>query len=349
MLDIIEDKGPSDSYLGKYYTRMTIGEYSRPHPFASSKFDIRKILYFPLPVDLRDSTSVGYSNQNLETVGDLINGNFGSGLGAAALRNAGPIIKNTLTEVGGVVGMATANFGGKYAEAANLIGGKVNQAIGKVFGEDQITSAIQQATGLAPNPNPSIMFTGPELRDFSHSWTFYPKNESESEKIQTIIRILKQSALPQNRFSGSAAVLKYPNMVQLNFYPWDDRSPIDAGKGSAANEWGWTKDSILRYKKCVMRNVNVNYTPAGAPGFFHGGKNGAVAISITINFLEIEYMLAGDWSGDGIGGTDTSTESFGAAVASAVSSAASAVGEALGSATQRSGASVGSSTSGPRF
>lgn len=305
MLDTTSDTGLSGSILGKYHTRLTIGEYKRPTPFSSSKFGVKKILYFPLPSDLRDSTSVGYTNQNLESVGDLINGSFASGLGAAALRNAGPIIKNTLTEVGAVVGMATTAFGGKYADAANKIGSKVGTAIGKVFGEDQITSAIQQVTGLAPNPNPSVMFTGPELRDFSHSWTFYPKNESESENVQKIIRILKQSALPENHFSGSASVLKYPNMVQLNFYPWDDSSNLDVEKGSAANEWGWTKDSILRYKKCVMKNVNVNYTPAGSPGFFVGGKNGAVAISITISFMEIEYMLAGDWSGDGIGGTDT--------------------------------------------
>ena len=57
-----------------------------------------------------------------------------------------------------------------------------------------------------------------------------------------------------------------------------------------------------------MKSVNVNYSPGGAPGFFHdiegefGGKtNGPVACTISINFMEIEYMLSGDWDQ----GTDT--------------------------------------------
>jgi hypothetical protein len=177
-------------------------------------------------------------------------------------------------------------------------GSLISGALDKVLPADQITSAIQQASGLAPNPNPSVMFTGPELRDFSHSWTFYPKNETESIKLQKIIRILKQSALPTNTFKNSAAILNYPNMIQLNFYPWDDSSKINGG---AASAWGWTPNSILRYKKCVMKSVSVNYTPGGSPGFFEGSKNGPVATTITITFMEIEYMLAGDW----FEGTDT--------------------------------------------
>ena len=291
-METIEDKGPVDSYLGKYHTRMTIGEYIRPDPFKSSEFKTRKVLYFPLPIELRDNTSVGYNNQNLESVGDLINGNIYSGLGAAGLRNSGAIFKDAAGVLGNIVSAAVQTYGGKnYAAIDKMILG-VQGGIGKVFGEDQITSAVQQYTGLAPNPNPSVMFTGPELRDFSHSWTFYPKNEAESIKVQKIIRILKQSALPQNDIHGSSAILRYPNMVQLNFFPWDEKSNTP---------WGWNYEtSILRYKKCVMKGVSVNYTPGGAPGFFHG-TNGAVATTITITFMEIEYMLAGDW----FEGTDT--------------------------------------------
>jgi len=320
-METIEDQGPNDSYLGKYYTRMTIGEYSRPGPFKSSEFKTKKVLYFPLPVDLRDNTSVGYNNQNLESVGDLINADT-AGFGAAALRNAGPIFKGAVSELAAVVGMATTSFGGKYAGAANKIGSVATGAIGKVFSEDQITSAIQEYTGLAPNPNPSVMFTGPELRDFSHSWTFYPKNETESIKLQKIIRILKQSALPTNTFKNSAAILNYPNMIQLNFYPWDDSSKINGG---AASAWGWTPNSILRYKKCVMKSVSVNYTPGGSPGFFEG-TNGAVATTITITFMEIEYMLAGDW----FEGTDTAAKTFAEGIGGVNGGAI----EAIGSVTQ---------------
>jgi len=297
MVDTIQINSPTDSYLGKYYTQLTLGEYSRPAPFTSSEFKTKKIIYFPLPVDLRDNTSVGYNNnnQNLESVGDIINGDsvndIGPGLRAALARNSGELIKSTASNVLGAG--VDAYFGG-YSKFLGKIGG----AIDKVISADQITSAIQQMTGTAPNPNPSVMFTGPELRDFSHSWTFYPKNETESNTLQKIIKVLKESALPKNTFAGSAALLNYPNMVQLNFYPWDT--------GGLA-PWGWNSDtSIIRYKKCVMKGVSVNYTPGGSPGFFHG-TNGAVATTITISFMEIEYMLSGDW--DSNSGLDTLLES----------------------------------------
>lgn len=280
----INPKGPDSSYLGKYYTKMTIGEYSRPKPFVSSEFKTNTIIFFPLPMDLRDSTSVGYTQENLETVGDLLNsqGSGGSIVAAAALRNAGPLIKST---AGNLIGAAAQTYS---KGLSGVLDGPIGKNASNLLGDDQITSAVQQYTGLAPNPNPSVMFTGPELRTFSHSWTFYPNHEQESLNLQKIIKTLKKCALPENKFFNSAAVLKYPNMVQLNFYPWDE-------KGKAP--WGWNDEtSILKYKKCVMRNVSVNYTPGGSPGFFHK-THGPVATTITIEFMELEYMLSGDWGG----------------------------------------------------
>jgi hypothetical protein len=133
------------------------------------------------------------------------------------------------------------------------------------------------------------MFTGPILREFSYSWTLLPKNAKESQNIQKAIRQLKVAALPANQVSGSAAVLKYPNIAQLNFYPWD-------GMGGTKTEWGWGDKSIIRIKKCVMSSVNANYTPANAPAFYEGTK-APVATQLSIAFKEIEYMLAGDYGG----------------------------------------------------
>ena len=76
-------------------------------------------------------------------------------------------------------------------------------------------------------------------------------------------------------------------MVQINYFPWDS-----GGEGN----WGWSKNSIIKHKKCVMTRVNVSYTPGGSPGFFHE-TNGPVAATISISFQEIEYMLSKDWEG----------------------------------------------------
>jgi hypothetical protein len=206
-----------------------------------------------------------------------------SGAGAAALRNVG----NITAAAGSIINDAQSSFLGAVfrSNAVEQAAAGVGSAIGSLFPAEQITSAVQQASGLAPNPNPSIAFQGPVLRDFSYTWAFYPKSKEESEAIDRLIKILKRRALPKNWANKSAAILEYPDMCQLNFYPWDT--------GGVA-PWFWSNNSILRYKKCVMQGVNANYNPFGTPAFFEG-SNLPVSYQLTISFREIEYMLSHDW------------------------------------------------------
>jgi hypothetical protein len=157
------------------------------------------------------------------------------------------------------------------------------------IGSEQFTSALQNQLGISPNPNPSVQFTGPDLRTFSLSWSFYPRTKVESENIDYMIRQLKASALPSHTITDSTAILNYPDLVQINFFPWDS--------GGADNQWGWTDRSILRIKKCFMTNVRVSYSEFGNPAFFEGTKL-PVAYRLNISFQETEYMLSENWGGN---------------------------------------------------
>jgi hypothetical protein len=101
-----------------------------------------------------------------------------------------------------------------------------------------------------------------------------------------MINILKRSALPRNTVKNSAAILDYPDLVQVNFYPWDS--------GYEKSDWGWGENSIIKYKKSFMQSVNVNYHPFGTPAFFENTKL-PVSYQINISFREAEYMLSDDW------------------------------------------------------
>lgn len=264
---------------GQYYCRLMIGKFSRQQPFAESTWEPKEVIFLPLPSELRDDTGVGYSNLDLESVGDLFNNTY-VGLGAARLlRKSGNLAVDTVDAVGNqLLGAVT--------------GGDENETVADIFPPNQVTSAIQQALGMAPNPNPSVAFSGPTLREFTMSWAFYPKNEREAANIKKTIETLKKRALPENSIGKSAAVLNYPHMCQLNFYPWDQ-----GGRGN----WFWhPENSIIRIKRCVMSSVNANYTPSNVPAFHSSsspGKQSAVAIQLTINFKELEYMLSKDWGG----------------------------------------------------
>jgi hypothetical protein len=155
---------------------------------------------------------------------------------------------------------------------------------------DQLTSALQQSIGTAPNPNPSVAFSGPILRDYTLTWTFMPNNDKEARAVRFIIQHLKMSSLPRNSISNAASLLSYPRTCQINFFPWD------TGGGG---KYGWSRRSIIRAKPAFMGSVNVNYTSGAAPAFFHNEQKTPVITQLTINFKEIEYHLRHDWSGDG--------------------------------------------------
>lgn len=273
--------------LGQYYMSISASKYDRPQPFGKVEWKTEKIFRLPLPSELRDDTGVSYSNIDLKSVGDVINNDLASGAVGAGLRFSGDLISKS-------AGAVTRSLVGAIPSSGTVgsaIGAAVTDAGAALFPAEQITSAIQQATGLAPNPNPSVAFQGPQLREFSFSWTFFPRTRAESDKVQLIVKTLKQIALPENAVSNSGAILKYPWIVKLNFFPWDDLSK---------HEYGWTSQSIVRYKKCFMSSVNVNYNPSNVPAFFRGegGKAGMpVAVQLTISFKEIEYFLSKDYGG----------------------------------------------------
>lgn len=282
----IYNGGPGS--LGKYYVTLSIGKYVRPNPTEKTNWSPKTFIYLPLPTELRDNSPVGYSNVNLETVGDLINGASGTG-GAAGLRASGSLIMR-----GAETGMDGVTKGlSSLPGIAGKIAGGASQALSdealNLINAEQITSAVQQSQGLAPNPNPSVVFQGPQLRDFSFSWAFYPRNKEASLNIQAMIRKLKQVSQPTVDVSRDSALLGYPQMCQLNFYPWD-------GMDKSRSLWGWGKSSIIRYKKCMIQDVFVSYNAFGTPSFFEG-TNLPTSYQITISFKEIEYMLSENWGG----------------------------------------------------
>jgi hypothetical protein len=278
-----------NSLLGKYWTQIRVGPYERPTPLSKGDFKTDRFIILPLPTELRDDTAVGYTNLDLTSTGDVINGSIGGGLAAYALRKSGDVISGGASAIAGAGAGALAGLGGEAL--GDAVQEAVSGGIAEAFPPDQVASAIQQSLGAAPNPNPSVMFTGPSLREFNFSWTFYPRNLTESKKIKDIVEYLKRSALPSNKLSGSASVLSYPMMTQFNFWPWDKGGKLPHG---------WTDRSIIRMKRTMMTAVNVNYAPSNVPSFF-GGDSHPVAIGLSISLREIEYMLSEDWGGSGGG------------------------------------------------
>ena len=271
-----------DSLLDAYYCKLSLYEYKRPVPFVKGEYKKLKTIILPLPAELRDSTGASYSNANLELVGDIMNGSLAASSTSAFARGLPAVLQK----------LAPLLAGAGPGMLAPIIGDAVSGSLGNMFPPESVSTAFQQTLKGAPNPNPTVAFNGPQLREFSLSWFIQARNEKESKTARNIIQMLKAASLPESVIKDSASILRYPQLGQLNFYPWDN---------SGGTEWGWGNDSIIRVKKCFLSSVDVNYNPTNVPAFFEGavesGGKQAVAIQLSINFKEVEYMLSEDWGG----------------------------------------------------
>lgn len=287
----------------KYYCSIRLYEYRRPRPFDNVQDAVKSTITLPLPTQLMDISASGFSNIDMGVVGDALSTFRGEG----TAEDISSTVSRTGIETAKIepVLRAIGNLGtaGTYRAAviapaiakslsANL--GKLGQMAGNMLPAEQLSTAIEQSFGAIPNPNPAVRFNGPVLRDMNLTWYFSPKNEQESNDLSLVIQTLKNASLPSYAAPLGASIsgiLKYPKLVQLNFYPWD----LQADSIAPANRWGWTENSIIKMKRCFMSSVNVNYNPGTVPSFFANQKNSPVICELSIQFKEIEYLTAESW------------------------------------------------------
>lgn len=145
-------------------------------------------------------------------------------------------------------------------------------AIAQKF-EGSTADALGQALGAVPNPHLQALFQGVQLRNHSFQWTFAPRNPQESKNLKAIINEIKKNSMPSYSTTGTAA-LQYPPMVEVKLMPWGN--------------------DLIRFKKCLVKGVSVNYAPSGLPSFFAGTREPTM-IQLEIQLIETEIQTAKDY------------------------------------------------------
>jgi hypothetical protein len=272
-----------------YYCTLRFQKYDRPKPFGLTKFQERVKYILPLPYAINDNVVATWTGDNLDVVGDIINGSPISGAASAVYRQLGNITNGLITTgvKAGLAG-AVAAKGGSVKGFAGVIKG-ITGAVDATLPAEGIQNAIEASFGVAPNPNPTLMFKGPRLREFNFRWVFYPKNPTESDNIHKMIRDIKAMMLPSTAITGSAALLKYPFICAINFYPWDD---LGNKTDPLLNH---SDQSIVLIKRCGVTACNVSYNPGGQSAAFFAGTNKPTVIEMNIGLHEMEYLLADDY------------------------------------------------------
>ena len=141
---------------------------------------------------------------------------------------------------------------------------------------------LTRTTGAIMNPNMELLFSAPNIRNFSFAFTLAPRSREEAKTVIKIIRFFKQGMAPIR--SKSRLFLKSPHTFRLAY----------KRNGSESSGFGVNDHPYLnKFKECAMGSFNVNYTPNGAYSTYDDGV--MTAYQITMNFQEMNPIYNDDY------------------------------------------------------
>jgi len=196
-----------------------------------------------------------------------------------------PLIFNTnnvyeevsLTALAGkvTIGAASAVAGAALGAWASLSGGltQAAKAVKSPSGQNILSSAVSGIAKLTSNPiNPAveILFANTPVRQFAFELLLAPRNQKESESIQSIIQTLRFHGAPEINTATAGLTWIPPAEFDITFF-----------------NKGVENMKLLRINTCVLERIEVDYAPAG--GTFSTFRNGhPVAVRLSLGFRELE-------------------------------------------------------------
>jgi hypothetical protein len=120
----------------------------------------------------------------------------------------------------------------------------------------------QKLSGSIPNPFSAAIFEKVTPRKFSFNWTIQPQTPEESASLKNIINHLRYWSLPNP--SQQRLILDVPYEWELSFVG---------------------TNFLYSFSRCVMSNLDIDYSPNGFNAFMADGA--PQAVTILVEFEEI--------------------------------------------------------------
>ena len=194
----------------------------------------------------------------------------------------------------GALGLAAAG-GGKFLDAmrrndfagaasiltgtgGNLIAAGLQKALAGAadlfFDAEGASDLYNKAFGNATNPYMEVFFGGMQLRTFQYNFTFAPRNQDETDDVQSIIELFRFHMAPE---------LQGENMRYLTLPSTFDIHYMYQNRQDRAKE----NDFYHKIATCVLTGVDVDYTPNGVKSFADGSPT---QMTMALSFTETELM-----------------------------------------------------------
>ena len=184
-------------------------------------------------------------------------------------------IKDTLTRLGtsGGTDFIKETIGEKLLK-------DVPAQIGEFLGGGDITGVIRLSTQKALNPHLEAIFEKVNMREFSYTFRFTPKNEREVDTVDKIIKLFKFHMMPEKPIDAAIGrYLTMPSEFEIHYMY----------KG-VENTW------LPFVSNSVLTNVSLSYGPGGQFQTFRpkatpdGNAPPPTEIEMKLDFMETEAL-----------------------------------------------------------
>lgn len=266
----------------KYFTRITEYEYLRPTPGSSMNRNPTGFFNLPLPENMpEDQYAAGLRDIDLWEIGssvDVIKNGFS---GASTFEQVAS---------GAVGGAAAAAIFATISKKSRL----VTDAIEKIPGTAVLgASALNVAgayTGLARNPHTAMIFDRMNMRGFTLGFKLSPRNQAQSERLNSILNALKLGMHPTYNSTARGFALDYPKLYRVEFA-------------------GLEHEGIPKIDFSFLGNMTVGSAPQGQT-FYRDGY--PTFIDLKLHFSEIDMKTQESFTGGRIpnGNTPRGSERF---------------------------------------
>ena len=238
-------------------------------------------IFLPIPESITDSNGVTWGEDSLNGLAAT-----GVGIGKDLMESNG---MEELKKAGerGVEGVKDLIKDDMTAAAINST--FASMAVNALGGNTSAAGILARQTGAVLNPNMELLFGGVQLRSFSFSFDFAPRDENESIVIKKIIRAFKKSLNAKNSSTGenkgAGLFIKSPDVFQLTY------------KTGAKNH-----QFLHKFKPMALLNIGVNYTGAGTYATYD--NTAPVHTKIDLTFQELNPIYSEDYDvEEGLEGT----------------------------------------------
>ena len=262
--------------------KLTIPNFSYSFGQQSGNTELKKNsrhIFLPIPQQISDSLSVGYSEDTINPLDAAAVSATGSLIGGDA--KGGQQIQNIVNSFMRNPGSVTVNPNGVTTEDLTALQTGLAAMVVNAAGRNVSPNAlISRASGQILQSNLELLFSNVTLRSFPFVFDFAPRDELEADEVKRIIKTIKYAMAPSNGGNDTKGglLLKAPDLFTFSYMSGKDNHPF-----------------LNRFKVGVLTDMKVNYTASGTYATYAGALKSPVHIRMQLTFKEINPVYKQDY------------------------------------------------------